>query len=90
MAALLTLGLLFVGGMICLIAFVAFIALTKFALHAVFFPLKILLLPFLLVGLVIKFAILLTVGVVILALLIPVAIIVMLFAAPFLLISALT
>ncbi|HEX9163857.1 MAG TPA: hypothetical protein VF980_19265 [Thermoanaerobaculia bacterium] len=90
MLALLTLGLLFAGGVICLIAFVAVIAVTKIALHVVFWPLKILLLPFLLIGIVIKFVLLLTVGVVVLALLVPLAIIVLLFGAPFFLISALT
>jgi hypothetical protein len=90
MLALMTLFAMMAAGVVCLVAFVAALAIFKVAIHAVFWPLKLLLLPFLLVALVIKLVIIITVVAVVAAVLIPLAILAMLFVGPFLLIGALT
>ena len=90
MFTLLTLFCLMVAGVVCFVAFFAVVMIVKTVVHVALWPLKLLFLPFLLVGLVIKLAFLLTVGAMVLAVLIPLAILLLLFAAPFLLISALT
>jgi hypothetical protein len=78
-------ALLFVGGL-CLVAFIA----VKAVFHLIFCPIKILLLPFLLIGFVIKLAVLVAVAAIVIAVLIPLAILALLFAAPFILAAALT
>ncbi len=90
MLALMTLFAMMATGFVCLVAFVAALAIFKVAIHAVFWPLKLLLLPFILVAVVIKLALVLTMVVVGIALLIPLLVIGLLFVGPFLLIGALT
>ena len=78
------------GGLLCL-AIVAVVGVgLKLAFHAVLLPLKLLFLPLLLVAIVVKVVFVVAFGAVIVALLITLAIVALLFAAPFVLISALT
>jgi len=90
MLALMTLFAMMSVGFVCLIAFVATLAIVKVAIHVVFWPLKLLMLPFILIAVAVKFVLILTLVVVSAALLVPLAIIGMLFVGPFLLIGALT
>jgi hypothetical protein len=90
MFTLMTLFGLMVAGFVCLAVFIAALTVFKLAIHAIFWPLKLLLLPFILVAVVIKVALLVTVAAVVVAVLIPIGILVLLFAAPFMLLSALT
>ena len=90
MLALMTLFTMIAAGLVCVVVFVATLAVFKVAIHAVFWPLKLLLLPFLLVAVIVKFVVILTLVVVAAAGLIPLAIVALLFVGPFLLIGALT
>ncbi len=81
---------LMMAGLVCLAVFVVALTIFNVAIHAIFWPLKLLLLPFVIVAVVIKVALLLTVAAVVVAVLIPIGIVVLLFAGPFLLVSALT
>lgn len=90
MLTLISLLMLVIGGAICFVAVAAAVAFTKVLVHVVFWPLKILLLPFLLLAVIIKLAIIIAVVGVIAAVLIPLAILAVLFAAPFLVAAAFT
>lgn len=90
MLAMMTFFAMMAVGFMVLLAFVAALAVFKVAIHAVFWPLKLLLLPFVLVALVVKLALIITLVVVVAAVLIPLAILFAIFAGPFLLIGALT
>jgi hypothetical protein len=87
---LLTLFALMAVGGICLIALVTMLKVAHFAIHAFFWPFKLLLLPFLLIALVVKLAFVFAFAVVVLAVLIPLGLIVLLVGAPFFLAASLT
>jgi len=89
-ALMLTLFTFCVAGAACVAAADAAAAVVKFSLHAIFWPLKLLLLPVLLVFLIIKVAFIVTAAVVIFALLLPVFVVGLLLAAPLVALSALT
>ena len=89
MLTLLTLFGLLLAGVICLVAFIVVAMIAKTLVHVIFWPLKILFLPFLLIALVIKLALVLAFLGVVVAVLIPLAILALLFVGPFLLVSAL-
>lgn len=80
-------GLAFVG-VIVFSAFILAMVLIKATVHVVLLPLKLIFLPFLAVLVLVKIAILLTVGAVVFAILLPLLIVGGLLAAPFLLLHA--
>jgi hypothetical protein len=82
-------ALLFAGA-ICFALVFAVGAIVKVAFHAILWPLKLLLLPFLLIAVVIKLALVLALAGIVIAVLVPLAILAVLIAAPFFVVSALT
>jgi hypothetical protein len=90
MLAFLTLCTLLFAGVVCVAAIAAVGIILKVVFHAIFWPLKILLLPLILIGLLIKLALIAAVFGVILIVLIPLGLVVLLFAAPFFIAGALT
>ena len=89
-ALVLTLFTFLFAGAIFMALVAAAVALFKFSFHAVFWSLKLLMLPVLLVFLVVKLAFIVTAAAIVFALLIPVIVIGLLLAAPLIALSALT
>jgi len=87
MTALITLFALAAGFAVLCIVAVAGIALLKVTFKVIFLPLKLLLLPFVLLAVLVKVVLLFAFGVTLFALLIPVAIAGVLLLAPFLILA---
>lgn len=88
MLTLFTLFMMMALGGIAIVSLIAIAAALKFTMHLVLVPFKLLLLPFVLVAVVIKFAVLISLVAVAVALILPLAIILGLIVAPFALASA--
>ena len=88
MTALITLFALAGGFAVLCIVAVAGIVLLKVAFKIVFLPLKLLVLPFILLGVLVKVVLVFAFGVTLLALVLPVLIVGALFLGPFLILAA--
>jgi hypothetical protein len=77
-----------VGFAAVMLPLIVAVAALKLVFRLILFPVKILLLPLILIAVIVKFAVLLAIGAVIAAVLIPVAILVAIFAIPFVIASA--